>query len=221
MKPEDVYIHRQEPGIVVRVTELRGGDVAFAPEGGGFVRSASKSVFESDFRAETPEDRSKRLAYSKDAVQLEWEDPEAKIPAWLNGRCWNGWAMPVFEKDDLLQAVSSGLLSDVEFHEPADMFVSIMQTDGSQAMPAIDREQLFPELAKRAAAGERLIEMPIGGVDVTIELYPGEDLPTADGSTVHAYPVGAGSWCWETYRAPEPGSTPTPRDPEGRSPASP
>ncbi|MGU3558614.1 hypothetical protein [Methylobacterium radiotolerans] len=207
MKPEDVYIHRQKPDFVVRITDLRGDDVAFAPEGGGFVRSAPRKLFESDFRAETPEDRSKRLAYSKDAVQLEWADPEAKIPAWLNGRYWNGWAMPPFEKDDLLQAVSSGLLSDVEFYEPADMFVSIMQTDGSQAMPTIDREQLFPELARQAAAGERLIEMPIGGVDVTIELYPGEDLPTADGSTVHAYPVGAGSWCWEQYRAPEPSST--------------
>lgn len=210
MKPEDVYIHRLETDLVVRVTELRGDDVAFAPEGGGFVKTASRNVFETEFRAETPEDRAKRLAYSKDAVQLEWADPEAKIPAWLNGRHWNGWAMPSFEKDDLLQAVSAGLLSEVEFHEPADMFVSIMTADGANAMPTIDREQLFPELAERAAAGELLIEMPVGGVDLTIELYPGEDLPTADGSTVHAYPVGAGSWCWETYRAPEPASNPTP-----------
>ena len=209
MKPEDVYIHRSDPAYVVRITEVVDGAVAFATEGGGFAKSTSKEKFEFDFRAETPEDRARRLAYSKDAVQLEWEDREQRIPAWLNGRYWNGWAMPAFEKDDLIQAVESGMLSDVEFYEPADMFVSIMQADGSQPMPVIDKEQLFPELAKRAAAGEQLIEMPVNGVDLIIELYRGEDLPTADGSTVHAYAVGAGSWCWEKYEAPEPASTPT------------
>jgi hypothetical protein len=210
MKPEDVYIDRKEPDFVVRVTELRGDDVAFAPEGGGFVRSASRERFESDFRAETPEDRAKRLAYSKEAVRFEWEDPEQRIPAWLNGRYWNGWAMPSFEKDDLLQAIEAGLLDNVEFYEPADMFVSIMQADGSQPMPSIDKDGFFPELAKRAAAGEQLIEMPVNGVDLIIELYRGKDLPTADGSTVHAYAVGAGSWCWETYQVPEPASNLTP-----------
>lgn len=210
MRQDEIFIHRTDPSYVVTVTEVRDGDVAFAAEGGGLVKSCPQARFDDDFRRETPEDRAKRLAYVKDAVQLEWDDPELRIPAWTNGRYWNGWAMPAFEKDDLLKAMADGLLADVKYHEPADLFVSIMAMDGADVLPTFDADKMYAELADRAAAGELYIETKIGDVDVTIDLYPASDLPTADGGTVRAYPVGAGSWCWEQYQPPEDVASPTP-----------
>lgn len=210
MKQNDTYVRREDPSYAVSITEVKDGVVAFAAEGGGFVKSGTVERFENDFRPETPEDRAKRHAYSKDAVQLEWEDAEVRIPAWTNGRSWNGWAMPVFEKEDILKAIDDGLLLDVKYHEPADLFVSIMTTDGADAMPDFDAPRLYAELADRAAAGELYIETKIDDVDVAIELYPAGDHPTADGGTVRAYPVGAGSWCWMQYKAPEDVAAPAP-----------
>lgn len=209
MKQHDMYVHREDPSYAVGITEVKDGVVAFASEGGGFVHSGPVAKFENDFRPETPEDRARRHAYARDAVQLEWDDPELRIPAWTNGRFWNGWAMPAFEKEPLLKAIDDGLLIDVKYHEPADMFISIMPTDGANMLPAFDAEKLYAELAELAAAGELYIETKIGGVDVTIELYPASEIPTTDGETVRAYPVGAGSWCWMKYQAPEPASAPT------------
>lgn len=209
MRQDDIYIHRTDPSYVVSVTEVRDGVVAFAAEGGGFVKSCPVAKFENDFRPEMPEDRAKRLAYVKEAVQLEWDDPELRIPAWTNGRYWNGWAMPAFEREDLLKAIESKLI-DVQYYEPADMFVSVMALDGHDVLPVFDREKLHAEMAERAAAGDHYVETKIGGVDVGIDLYPGEDIPTADGGTVRAYAVGAGSWCWERYDAPEDVSKPSP-----------
>lgn len=210
MKQNDTYVRREDPSYAVSITEVKDGVVAFATEGGGFVKSGPVEKFEKDFRPETPEDRAKRHAYSKDAVHLEWEDAEIRIPAWTNGRYWNGWAMPAFEKDDLLKAIDDGLLVDVKYHEPADLFVSIMTLDGADVMPAFDAGKLYAELAERAAADELYIETKIGDVDVSIDLYPARDLPTAEGGTVRAYAVGAGSWCWMRYQAPESAATPSP-----------
>ena len=209
MKPEDPYVHRADPSYAVSVTAVENGLVAFAPEGGGFVKSCPIARFEEDFRPDTPEDRAKRFAYVKEAVQLDLEDPEIRIPAWTNGRYWNGWAMPAFEREDLLKAIESNLI-DVQYYEPADMFVSVMTMDTGDLLPEFDRERFHSEMAERAAAGEFYIETKIGDVDVGIDLYPAKDIPTADGGTVRAYAVGAGSWCWERYKAPETVSTPSP-----------
>lgn len=209
MKQNDMYVLRQDPSYAVSITDVKDGMVSFAAEGGGFVKSGPIGKFETDFRPEMPEDRSKRLAYAKEAVQLDWDDQELRIPAWTNGRYWNGWAMPAFEKEDLLKAIADGILVDVRYYEPADLFISIMSTGGS-LLPAFDGEKLYAELAGRAAAGEVYMESKIGDVDVIIELYPAEDIPTADGGTVKAYTVGAGSWCWMQYEAPKDVAAPAP-----------
>ncbi|EHP90174.1 hypothetical protein [Methylorubrum extorquens] len=211
MQKDDVYIHRMNRDFVVRVDGVRNGVVTFASEGGGPACEVPAAKFEADFEAETPDARSKRLAYEKGAVSLEsWEDAEGgyQLPAWLNGSYWNGWLMPAFEKQDLLDAIAKDMLYGAFYHEASDAFIVL--ANNGEDLPAFDPAVLFPRIMAEGE-GTDLLEVEVDGVALEATIYRGRDIARADGTPVHVYDLGAGFYTWERAKpADEPASSPTP-----------
>jgi len=80
-------------GFLVEVSREENGRVFFYPQGGGFERSCDKLAFEHDFKPAAPP------AFYQAFVDGDWMDESDRLPAWLNGLRWNGWAQPRFEKN--------------------------------------------------------------------------------------------------------------------------
>jgi hypothetical protein len=166
-------LYRRKGGGLFEVKAL-GDVVEIYTQGGGFVRRISREVFERDF-----------------APAGDIQKPRKGLATghWLNGRPlqayyselnWNGWLMPYFERDDLLQAIKSQPgMSNVTYDEKDDQFIAFMGADPDKATPE-EREELT-------------------------ERYPAQQVETIDGIKT-LYALGAGSWCWEEYsedQAPE------------------
>lgn len=85
------------------------GRTEFWPEGGGFVKSTESERF-----AEIFEPTTRCPDFSPSVATAEWTD-EA-IPCHSDGRSWNGWGMPLFEKREALRIAEAteGLSYDPE-----------------------------------------------------------------------------------------------------------
>lgn len=208
MRRGDIYSHREDPKFVVRVGEVKDGVVSFASEGGGRVHEASAEKFGADFEVETPDARAKRLTYEKGAVTLESWGYDYQLPAWLNGSYWNGWLMPAFEKQDLLDALAKNMLYGAFFHEEGDAFIVL--ESGGEEMPSFDPVVLLPRIL--AEAGETdLHEVDVDGVTLEATIYRGRDIFRTDGTQVRVYDLGSGYYTWESATpVADPGSSPTP-----------
>lgn len=85
------------------------GRTEFWPEGGGFARSMESERF-----SETFEPTTRCPDFAPSVATAEWMD-EA-IPCHSDGRSWNGWGMPLFEKAEALRIAEAteGLTYDAE-----------------------------------------------------------------------------------------------------------
>ncbi len=90
--------------------------VVFAPQGGGFIRKTTRADFESRFKPAT------LPAFSLVAIGADWLPDDMKVPAYSNGRRWNGWVMPYFT----IEAARSLLpfMPDLSYDSMRDAFVS-------------------------------------------------------------------------------------------------
>ena len=207
MKKGDIYIRRNDPDGVVSVAEVVGGQVRYAPEGGGFVHIAPMAKFEGDFRPQTDKDRARLRTAEKGWVAGDWAEDESPIPAWLTKELWNGFAMPAFEKDDLIEAIAKGKILDTFHYAAADVFITL--SDCGEPLPVFDPDAEFPRIVE-AAADPMFSELEIGGVNLQVDIWPGRNMALADGSSVRVYDVGAGYWTWSREEAPEPAASPAP-----------
>lgn len=207
MKQGDIYIRREAPDSTVRISDPAGGQVRYAPEGGGMVHRTSPAKFEADFRPVTDEDRARLATSEKGWVAGDWAEDESPIPAWLNKRLWNGFAMPAFEKDDLVEAISKGRILGTFHYEAADVFITL--DNCGEPLPGFDADAEFARIVE-AAEDPMFHEIEIAGVSLQVDVWRGRDMVLADGFSVRVYDVGAGSWTWSRADAPEPAATPTP-----------
>lgn len=195
MRRGDIYTHREDPTFVVRVGDVNDGIVSFAGEGGGRVHGVPAEKFGADFEVETPDARARRLTYDKGAVTLESWGYDYQLPAWLNGSYWNGWLMPAFEKQDLLDAIAKNMLYGAFFHEEGDAFIVL--GSAGEDMPPFDPAVLLPRIL--AEAGETdLLEVNVDGVPLEATIYRGRDILRTDGTQVRVYDLGSGYYTWES-----------------------
>ena len=148
MQRGDIYIRRDAPDSAVRVSEVLDGGVRYAPQGGGFVHATVQSKFEAAFRPETDEDRARLHASEKGWVAGDWAEDESPIPAWLTMQLWNGFAMPAFEKDDLVEAISKGKVLGTFHYAAADVFITLDNAGGP--LPAFDADAEFARIVEAA-----------------------------------------------------------------------
>ena len=200
MREGDHYIRRDDPDGVVRVLGTTGGIVEYFPVGGGFRHRSPVGKFEGDFRPETEEDRARHLAYHKAAVVGDWAEDSMPIPAWLNNFDWNGFAVPAFERQDVIDAIAAGRIFDTHYHEPADVFIFL--DNCGDPIPAFEPDELFGRIVA-AAEDPSFHEIEIDGQTIQVDVYRGRSLTVADGSKVEVFDVGAGSWTWARAEPPE------------------
>lgn len=210
MKKGDHYIRRDDPDGVVRINAKRGGVVEYVPAGGGFVHRSPAEKFAGDFRPETEEDRARHRAYHKVAVVGDWADDQTPIPAWLNNADWNGFAVPAFERQDVIDAIAAGKILDTHYHEAADVFIFL--DNCGDPIPSFDPDELFPRIMA-AADDPEFSEIALGGQEIQVDIFRGEKLEVADGSERLVFFVGSGSWTWARAEEPAPtveSASPTP-----------
>lgn len=206
MRDGDIYVRRDDPETQYRVRGLEGGVVTYFPEGGGFQSQIDEETFRGRFRSATPDDDARHRTYRKDAVVGDWAEDGTPVPAWLNSRAWNGFAMPAFEREDALAAIGSGRILDTHYHAASDAFIFLDLC--GEPIPSFDPEDLFPRIV--AAAVSSSCEIEVAGETIQATVFPGRDLTTPDGSVVRVYDIGAGYWTWSRHEEPEPASVPTP-----------
>ena len=88
-----MQLYADKEGFLVEIARQQGGRIFYFPQGGGFERSLPEIEFHEKFSPSAP------LAYYPGFVGADWLDASARIPAWLNGLRWNGWAQPCFERN--------------------------------------------------------------------------------------------------------------------------
>jgi hypothetical protein len=160
MTPPGIYA--DEDGFLVEVLAEQGGDaVECSPQGGGLVQRVPRALFEKRFRLAS------QSKFRRVSVSGDWMGVVQALPAYADGRRWNGFTLPHFLLQDAVRICESfpGLRYDGE--EDCFFFRN------SDAPIADD------------PAGEPAPEERID--PVVLEVH-GEHLRT--------YPIGAGSWCW-------------------------
>ena len=207
MKKDDIYIRRDDPDATVQVSSVAGGQVRYAPAGGGFVHKSPVAKFEADFRPQTDEDRARLTTVEKGWVSGDWAEDESPIPAWLTKELWNGFVMPAFEKEDAIEAIARGKMLDTFHYAAGDVFISL--DNCGEPLPQFDADTEFARILE-AAEDPMFYETEIGGVTLQVDVWRGRDMALADGSTMRVYDVGAGCWTWSEAEAPEPAVSPAP-----------
>lgn len=112
----EMQIFADESGRLVQVVETsKSATVEFAPQGGGLMRQLPRAEFERRFKPAT------LPGYSLIAVCADWLPEGVKVPAYSNGRRWNGWAIPYFP----FEAARSLLehMPDLRYDSARDAFV--------------------------------------------------------------------------------------------------
>ncbi len=79
-----------------------GDTVAFTAQGGGFVQYLPRAAFEATFKP------APASSFARRHVTGEWLPEDLRLPAYTDGRRWNGWAMPYFdfEVDEIFEATT-------------------------------------------------------------------------------------------------------------------
>ena len=126
----EIYIPKENTYPEGAVTIARGvaqepGFVKFAPMGGGFVYRMPEAEFESTFRKVAKNEiNNVQFRAAEFNIDDVYEEP---IPGYTTGTLWNGWAMPVFEKEAVMKLAQVG--SDITFDEEKDTFIVDMGED--------------------------------------------------------------------------------------------
>lgn len=130
--PRGLYADRD--GFLVEVTAVMDGTVQFAPQGGGFVRTASLASFSATFApAKLPPYRAVR-------VEAEWLPPGMRLDAFGNGQRWNGWVMPYFQFEVGQQLCIE--MPNLSYDPKRDAFVLL-----DAELPDDEQEQVFDAMS--------------------------------------------------------------------------
>lgn len=86
-------LYADSDGRMVQITQQTDKAVHFCDQGGGFDRWMPADKFAAKFKpAELP-------GFKAAGVSADWLPEGFTAPAFLNGKKWNGWAMPYFTLD--------------------------------------------------------------------------------------------------------------------------
>jgi hypothetical protein len=105
------------------------GRLLIHPMGGG-IQGYLDAVSASVFRAVDQVERASTLFHSKRFVLA---DSEEIFQGWADGRKWNGWEMPGFEKAEAIRLIEWLGDKRARFDESQDAFITISQ-DGEEEL---------------------------------------------------------------------------------------
>ncbi len=97
--------------------------VEFAQQGGGLLKSLTAEEF---FKQFEPTSKQEFVACTVDA---DWWEDVHPVPCYSDGKRWNGWGKPYFEKEVLLQMMAEGRLDAVTYDQDADAFIAVIEDD--------------------------------------------------------------------------------------------
>jgi len=146
----DSNIYTDAKGWLVELHPSAEGSetVQISPQGGGFIRTMSRKVFEAGFKL------APKPVFQPIKVQGEWMDEGQSINAWSTGRRWNGWEMPYFEFDAAMSLLKDN--TNLHFDAVRDAFIATDET-----MPEGEREEVFAAVVIDAG-GQDIKTYPIG-----------------------------------------------------------
>jgi hypothetical protein len=209
-KIEGHYIGRESGAKnVVVISSHEDGHVKFYPRGGGSQYRAPVDEFVAKMKPISDDELvAFDQAYQKSKVDGDWfEDNHEPIPAFVNSERWNGWLCPLFEKSDIDAAIADGRISNVVWVESKKAFANFVDLYG-EGMP-----EGFDLVAEAEKMEESYVEVPFGDGDEEygVELYEPQTLKVG-GKSFTVYPIGSGSWCWQSAEEPaeEPSAAPAP-----------
>ena len=125
LQAQHLQLFADEAGNLVQVLGTSTPEtVEYSAQGGGFLHTAPRAEFERRFKPAT------LPALSLIAISAEWLPDDMSVPAYSNGRRWNGWAMPCFT----LEAGRSLLehMPDLRYDSARDAFISKASDDGDE-----------------------------------------------------------------------------------------
>ena len=101
-----LFQHNETKELVEVVeSDYKDDEVLFSPQGGGFVKRATRESFDERFTQLTEEEVNERLeSYQPVNVSL---DGNHCLKGYTNGYRWNGWLSPVFEIDEVRKFIDT------------------------------------------------------------------------------------------------------------------
>jgi len=126
-----MQLFADEAGHMVEVMQTSTAEtVEFAPQGGGFIRKASRVEFERRFKP------AKLPAFSLVAIGADWLPDGMKVQAYANGRRWNGWAMPYFTIEEARSLLE--FMPGLRYDSARDAFINAHEDQAEEDVyPAV------------------------------------------------------------------------------------
>ncbi|ABO59901.1 hypothetical protein LA345_39795 (plasmid) [Burkholderia vietnamiensis] len=127
------------------VVSKMGDEVEFFPQGGGFLHRMNRAEFDQKFTVAQP------APFARVNVTGDWLDDGVSLPAYSDGRRWNGWAMPYFTREEGTRLAT--LIGCMRFDADRDAFVARLEGD--------DEDYVFASVRIHVDAAD-IVAYPIG-----------------------------------------------------------
>lgn len=115
VKGKERKLFADQNGHLFEVLKFGEGEVHLSPQGGGFITRVPEEAFGRKFRpASLP-------AWHAMEVEAEWLPDSRRLPAFSDGRRWNGWAVPYFDLDTGLKLCE--LMPNLAYSRERDAFI--------------------------------------------------------------------------------------------------
>ncbi|MDW9481287.1 hypothetical protein GOB57_21820 [Sinorhizobium meliloti] len=185
----------------VCVSKVEGGFVFFHNAWGGFQRRAPAEAFAQNF-VEVPTAEVERLMNTFEPIRATIGEAEGFMEGWTNGRRWNGWQMPYFTKDAILDAAAEGGYFTAHGMNAVAQFIYLPETndilevssyEGGELEGDVDADRIREIAVSAPDDAEELFQemgLSVYTVRKAIVMEEGASEPTV------IFMVGSG-WCWE------------------------
>ncbi|MCZ7861135.1 hypothetical protein O9X98_06915 [Agrobacterium salinitolerans] len=192
----------------VSVADRMDGNVFFSNAWGGFVRGLPEAEFAARFR-EVPKAEFDRLMNRFSPIKVTADEGETSMDGWTNDERWNGWQVPRFTKETILEAFEEGgslghpdirAFTRFVYHEATNNIFEITSRDGGNLPAGFDLDKINEAIS----SDEGVLEAMSEGMGVWVN-RANRVVFTSEGETdpVVAFEIGNG-WCWEDMDRFEP-----------------
>jgi hypothetical protein len=201
----DYFIRKGETPKLAELTtiaERKDGNVHFANAWGGFVYFTDEAKFAEQFD-KLPDAAVLKLFQTYEPITVTALEGDGSMEGFTNGQAWNGWEVPYFTKETVLEALEEGgHLSNPHIHANTRYFFDHNTNDLYEITPkdgdipasfdvkALEQFLAQPRDQKEVDAYAEPMGLWISKTHRTVIVLEGETEPKV------VYEVGNG-WCWE------------------------
>ena len=201
----DYFIRKGEtPEIsrLVTISERKDGNIHFANESGGPRYFTPEGEFAERFE-QVPEATMERLFKTYSPITVTALEGDGAMDGFTNGQTWNGFEVPLFTKETILEALADGgHLATPDIHSNTRFFFDAatndlyeITTEDGEIRPEFDMKVLEqfltqPRRIEEIDAFGETLSLRINKVHRTAIVIDGES------ESAVVYAIGNG-WCWE------------------------